>query len=46
MRQGGVTVSLTTRVSTRRDQGGFIFIERFVEAIRENLIRRDIMSIL
>ena len=45
-RRGGATVGLTTRLSAERDQGGFIFIERFVEAIRETLIRRDIVSIL
>ena len=45
-RQGGVTVGLTTRLSAERDQGGFILIGRFVEAIRETLIRRDILSIL
>ena len=45
-RQGGATVSLTTRLSAERDQGGFILIGRFVEAIRETSIRRDILSIL
>ena len=45
-RQGGATVGLTTRLSTKRDQGGFILIGRFVEAIREMSIRRDILSIL
>ena len=45
-RQGGATVSLMTRLSIERDQGGFIFIGRFVEAIREMLIRWDILSIL
>ena len=45
-RQRGVTVSLTTRLSVERDQGGSIFIGRFVEAIRETLIRRDILGIL
>ena len=44
--QGGATVGLTTRLSTERDHGGFILIGRFVEAIRETLIRRDILSIL
>ena len=29
-----------------RDQGGSIFIERFVEAIRETLIWRDVLGIL
>ena len=45
-RQGGATVSLTTRLSMERDQGGSIFIGRFVEAIRETLIRRDVLGIL
>ena len=45
-RQGGATVGLTTRLSDERDQGGFILIGRFVEAIRETSIRRDILSIL
>ena len=44
-RQGGATVGLTTRLSAERDQGGFILIGRFVEAIRETSIRRDILSI-
>ena len=41
-RQGGATVSLRTRLSAERDQGGFILIGRFVEAIRETSIRRDL----
>ena len=41
-----VTVGLTTRLSTERDQGVSIFIGRFVEAIRETLIKRDVLSIL
>ena len=45
-RQGGVTVGLTTRLSPERDQGGFMIIGRFVEVIRETLIRWDILSIL
>ena len=45
-RQGGATVGLTTRLSTKRGQGVFIFIGRFVEAKRETLIRQDIVSIL
>ena len=45
-RQGGATVGLTTRLSTERNQGGSIFIGRFVEAIREMLIRRDVLGIL
>ena len=42
----GATVGLTTRLSAERDQGGSIFIGRFVEAIRETLIRRDVLGIL
>ena len=45
-RQGGATVGLRTRLSAERDQGGFILIVRFVEAIRETSIRLDIFSIL
>ena len=45
-RQGRATVSLTIRLSVERDQGGSIFIGRFVEAIRETLIRWDVLSIL
>ena len=44
--QGGATVGLRTRLSAERDQGGSIFIGRFVEAIRETLIRRDVLGIL
>ena len=40
------TVSLRTRLSAERDQGGSIFIGRFVEARREMLIRRDVLGIL
>ena len=29
-----------------RDQGGFMFKGRFVEAIREMLVRRDVLGIL
>ena len=29
-----------------RDQGGFIFKGRFMEAIREMLVRRDVLGIL
>ena len=29
-----------------RDQGGFIFKGRFVEAIRETLVRQDVLGIL
>ena len=45
-RQGGATVGLTTRLSAERDQRGSIFIGRFVEAIRETLIRQDVLGIL
>ena len=45
-RQGGVTISLTTRLNADRDQGGSTFIGRFVEAIRETLIRRDVLGML
>ena len=45
-RQGGATVGLTTRLSAEGDQGGYIFIGRFVEAIRETLIRWDVLGIL
>ena len=44
-RQGGATDSLMTRLSSERDQGGFILIGRFVEVIRETSIRWDILSI-
>ena len=44
-RQGGATVGLTTRQSAERDQGGSIFVGRLVEAIREMLIRRDVLGI-
>ena len=30
----------------KRDQGGFIFKGRFVEAIREMLVRWDVLGIL
>ena len=45
-RQGGVTVGLTTRLSVERDQGGSIFVGRLVQAIRETLIRWDVLGIL
>ena len=45
-RQGGVTVGLMIRLRAERDQGGSIFIGRFVEAIREMLIRGDVLGIL
>ena len=41
-----MTVDLTTRLSAGRDQGGSMFLERFVEVIREMLIRWDIWGIL
>ena len=44
--QGGATVGLRTRLSAERDQGGSILIGRFVEAIRETLIRWDVLGIL
>ena len=44
-RQGGATVGLMTRLSTEREQGGAIFVGRLVEAIRETLIRRDVLGI-
>ena len=44
--QGGATVSLMIELSVARDQGGSIFIGRFVEAIRETLVRRDVLGIL
>ena len=45
-RQGGATVGLKTRLRAERDQGGSIFIGRFVEAIRETLIRGDVLGII
>ena len=45
-RQGGATVGLKTRLRSEREQGSSIFIGRFVEAIRETLIRRDVLGIL
>ena len=35
-----------TRLRAERDQGGSIFIGRFVEVIRETLIRQDVLGIL
>ena len=35
-----------TRLNTKKDQGGSIFIELFVEGIREMFIRRDVLGIL
>ena len=43
--QGGATVGLRTRLSAERDQGGSIFIGRFVEAIRERSLRQDVLVI-
>ena len=44
-RQGGATVVLKTRLSVERDQGGSIFVGRLVEAIRETLIKWDVLGI-
>jgi len=33
-----------TRLSAERDQGGFIFIGRFVEAVREMLIKQGVTT--
>ena len=41
-----MTIGLTTRLTAKRDQEGSIFIGRFVEVIRETLIRRNVLSIL
>ena len=41
-----MTVGLTTNLNAERDQGGFVLIGRFVEAIRETSIRRDILSVV
>ena len=41
-----MTVGLMIRLRAERDQGGSIFIGRFVEAIREMLIRGDVLGIL
>ena len=46
VRQGGAIAGLTTRLSVERDQGGSIVIGKFVEAIRETLIRREVLGIL
>ena len=43
-RQGRVMFGLKIMLSTEKDQGGSIFIGRFVEAIREMLIRRDVLG--
>ena len=38
-------VSLTNdQAESARDRGGFIFKGKFVEAIRETLVRRDILG--
>ena len=42
----GATVGLRTRLSTEKDQGGSIFVGRFVEVIRETLIRGDVLGLL
>ena len=34
------------QAESKRDQGGFIFKGRFVEAIRETLVRQDVLGIL
>ena len=41
-----MTLGLKTRLSAERDQGGSIFLGRFVEVIRETLIRQDVLGIL
>ena len=41
-----MTVGLITRLSAERDQGGSVFIGRFVEVIREMLVRWDVLGIL
>ena len=41
-----MTVGLITRLSAERDQGGSVFIGRFVEVIRETLVRWDVLGIL
>ena len=45
---GGISVSflLKDQAELKRDQGGFIFKGRFVEAIREMLVRWDVLGIL
>ena len=42
----GQQSGLATRLSTERDLGGSILTGSFVEAIRERLIRRDVLGIL
>ena len=44
--QGRATVGLKTRLRAERDQGGSIFGGRLMEAVRETLIRRDVLGIL
>ena len=39
-------LGLRIMLSTEKDRGGSIFIGRFMEAIRETLIRRDVLDIL
>ena len=43
-RRGGSQPS--DQAEPERDQGGFIFKGRFVEAIRETLVRQDVVGIL
>ena len=44
-RQGGAMVSLTNdQAESARDRGGFTFRGRFVEAISEMLVRRDVLG--
>jgi hypothetical protein len=38
--------SASNPAEPERDQGGFIFKGRFVEAIRETLVRQDVLGIL
>ena len=45
-RQGGVTVSLTTRLRAQEGSRGFIFKGRFVEVLRETLVRWDVWVFL
>ena len=45
-RQGRAMLGLRIMLSTEKDRGGSIFIGRFVEALRERLIRRDVLGIV
>ena len=38
--------SASNPAEPERDQGGFIFKGRFVEAIRETLVRQDVLGVL